>query len=403
MNDGFSTPGTPAKTFETPTRPLSQQQFQSLRERAIKQSPSLYKHKVLSDPTRKVEAVKVQATPAFSGKISTSLNVREAEPVAPANARPVFTDKRDQWSVKKQTARETSSDLLPDEPLGQQDLIESNFSGDSAIDKLTDFENPALATFTSRMVNKELEMRRLLTNVVVVLIWNLISKFVFLFFHFTTSGAQLRNELYRFMLKNIVYKVNPQANLNSFWFNLLSWQFATSLFHTIVLYNIASCLWNLLVKAQNLDMSDLHLTEHQKSLLGITEETSDSGFASSLNVKNRNFDLAGNKDANSAFKSLNEVGSKSGNKPFIFKSLQTPMKMRELNSVQQAEARKNHVSFSLQPKKVNAFGIDPVVNNASAAANSATLARSQPGTHPGYIPSNRYTYMMDSPSSMKKR
>lgn len=395
MDNGISAPGTPAKTFQTPNRPLSQQQFQSLREKAIKQSPALYKHKVLSDPTSKTDVSKsgsssVFAASAFSGRF-------DAKPSASTNthtASPVFRGKSNQaYSTQQDTAPVTNSDLLPDEPVGQKQQTDLNFSEDSAYDKLTDFENPALAAFTSRMVNKELEMRRLLTNVVLAMIWNLIYKFVSLFFQFTKRGSQLRDELYLFVLKNVVYKINPHANINSFWFQMLSWQFATSIFHTIVIFNIASCLWNLLIKAQNTDISDLHLTENQKRLLGVVESTPDYGrsFDPSINI------------GNSKVKSLNEAESKSSHKPFIFKSLQTPMKMRELNTLQQAEVKKNHVSFSLQPKKVNAFGVDHITNVSNTPTTLFTSTRSQPDTRPGYIPSNRYTYMMDSPSAMKKR
>lgn len=436
MNDGISAPGTPVKNFQTPSRPLSQQQFRSLKEKAAKQSPSLYKFKVLSDPTKKSglgssEIAKQSAQKTvpesdsslfersvFSGRREKSSdgglighlskdrsrlenNIKQhIPPKAKVLLSKVSLKSHEQPRTSLQAESSSSSDLLPDEapPTGNETT-----KWDGSEGHLTDFENPALAVFTSRMVNKELEMRRLLTNIVLALIWNLISKFVLLFFQYTKKGAQLRDEIHRLVLKYVVYKIYPQAHVQSIWFQLLSWQCITSVFHLIVLYNIGVCLWNLLVKAQNLDMSDLNLTEHQKRLLGIIDDhaTTANSTAPATGERLSNNKPTG-KNVHNTF--VNDADSKAGHKPFIFKSLQTPTKMREEQYSSRNEiGGQNHVSFSVQPKKVNAFGVQSVDATSMTPMRSLPSIRSQrQEIRPGYIPSNRYTYMMDSPSSTRK-
>lgn len=430
MEDGFYVSGTPAKTFQTPTRPLSQQQFQSLRERAVKQSPSLYKHKVLSDPTKKVSVVPKNVDTSISSFAQQSVFSRNAEQklqpessfaTGPAQrssseATPSFRSGNQQtlaanfngsastssvlfndWknSQRKLKGDEQLQDLLPDEITGDKNVRNDSVIS-PAMEQLGNFESPALAKFTTRMVNKELEMRKLIINAVVMLIWNLVGKFLTLFFNYTGTGSRLREQMHALFLKYVIYKINPQASRSSLLFQVLSWQFLGSVFHCVILFNIAVSLWKLLIKSQNVDVSDLNLTERQKQLLGIIDGEKDES-SSHASVNNSSFDTLKS--------SLHEEHKKRSSKTFIFKSLETPVKMREHNGQTSfINKNTNHVSFSVQPKKVNAFGTD-LKNDKIMTPTISAIGRSrlQPGGRPGYIPSNRYTYMMDSPSSMKNR
>lgn len=393
-------PGTPAKVFQTPKRPLSQREFQSLREKAVKESPILYKHKVLTNPTE------VRSTTTGSRSLHST----------PVCARSIFTreerlkDHNLAEDIKRShEPKVTSGGIVGD---GKDDNGRINFKNgidrdvlefESSADMketaewdqlLGSFENPALSKFTTRMVNKELEMRKLISNVLAMLCWNLLNKAVVTFFYSTQKGAQLRQEILEMFLKYAVYKVNPHVNVDSIWLSITRWNTISQLLHYVFLFNIIVCLWKLLFKSQSIDVSDLKLNDRQKQLLGIVETPGNietSSKLSSKTISTRNVPL--------------KEDDIKPPRPFLFKTLESPAK-----APQTVPKAVPSVRFSTELGMRNSVGPAGSVGIGTSLLKrpdttptpSSNIARLRQSGRPGYIPSSRYTYMMESPTSTKK-
>ncbi|SCV99581.1 LAFE_0A06348g1_1 [Lachancea fermentati] len=360
----MSVSGTPVKMFSTPIRPVTQEKLASVREKVVRESPYLYKNKVLSDPMEGVQStIKLINTPT-----ATAFHRNE-----------------------KSTPSSFSSVVV--EPHTRKEASENSPKVDSIARKaysLGDFENPVLAQYNRRVVNKELETKRIIFNVIIILFWNLVVKYLRLFVEHTRKGTHWRHLLHTFILERVVYPLNPHINLEeSSWVRFVNIESVSHMLHLIVFYNVTVSLWRLLVKAQNVNLDDLKLTQKQKELLGISETPSDSRVLPEVVLTNKS-------NPSSSSPPPSKISS---NQPFLFKSLRTPLKSQE-HKMQERQAMSAFVN------KVNAFGDlrkTTLLSKTRLNPNTTSVtAIPTPTNRSGYIPSSRYAYMMDSPSPRKR-
>ncbi|AQZ13028.1 POM34 (YLR018C) [Zygosaccharomyces parabailii] len=332
-----------------PSTPISREQFTSLRRKMAKDSPKLYKNKVLSE----VGNEKLQTVPKSSEVV----------------AKPVV-----------------ASEKYPKE--------------------IGSFENPVLHTLAHRTVNKELETQRLVVNIVSLAVWNLISKFTGTLATHSTWGKQLVGYLGR-----EVSQLGIQRTFMHWYseypgiFKRINWQNLNFFFHTIVVCNVAISVWRLFAKVKT---DDLQLNDNQKKLLGVDGEghTSNQGHSAVEEL--------------ASVEQSKRSPPEPPSTPFLFKSLETPMKTRQREQMQERQRR----TQSVIPKKINAFGtlksslprrppgsggslnaglFTPNMTASSGpSAATTTYNLSTPVGRTGYIPSSKYAYMMNSPSPRKR-
>ncbi|SCU79380.1 LAFA_0B02740g1_1 [Lachancea sp. 'fantastica'] len=337
-----------SRIFSTPVKSVSEEKFKSLREKVGRESPYLYRTKQLSDVTKKVE---------YDGENSASKLSSQSVPIT--NNTPV-------------------KDTVSAEP------VPAAFA----------FENKALGQYSRRIVNKELETRRIISNLVALLLWNLAIKFLTLFLHHTSNGINIQRTLTKWVQELVIYRLFPRVNLEySTFAHIATIANLSHIFHLIVFYNITVSLWRLVLKSQNVKIDDLHLSDRQKQLLGVSDVPSTKKPLPNLSLSSN----IGIKDQKAQ---LNRPMSPNNNATplFLFKSLQTPLKSREQSSTVPTSTRSAYV------KKVNAFGDlnasyqrKPSLTPGQISSNAFTTPKSRNG----YIPSSKYAYMRDSPSPRK--
>ncbi|CEP62746.1 Pom34p LALA0_S06e02850g [Lachancea lanzarotensis] len=342
---------TESKIFSTPVKSVSEEKFKSLRDKVGRESPFLYRTKQLSDVTKNANHDGGNSTPKLgSGSIPKNENIHV-------------------------------NDTAPDEP------IPAAFA----------FENRALGQYSRRIVNKELETRRIISNLVAVLLWNLAIKFLTLFLHHTSHGINFQQALTKWVRELVIYRLFPRADLDySTMARIATIANLSHIFHLIVFYNVTVSLWRLVLKSQNVKIDDLHLSNRQKQLLGVSDVPSTKNLPPNLSISSN----VSKEDRKDQTTHLNKPLSQS-NSPsplFLFKSLQTPLKSREQSSTASTGTRSAYV------KKVNAFGD---LNTSYQKKPSLTpgqmnsKAFTTPISRNGYIPSSKYAYMRESPSPRK--
>lgn len=349
--DTTSVAGTPSKIFSTPSRPVTQERYASLREKVVRESPYLYKNKVLSNPVKQEK----QENKSTGVKLSNAFSPRA--------------------DYEKKAV--------------EGDVLLTGGDG-----TLGAFENPILAQYSRRIVNKELETRRIISNLLAVLIWNLILRFLNLFLDHTQRGSQWSEWLAKWVQEKIVYRINPYTDLEqSRWISLLSLGNISHVFHLVVFYNVTVSFWRLLVKSQHVKVDDLHLNYRQKQLLGVSDTPQVSHTLPKVTL------AAASQDTPVKSATGAPVPVKPSTQPvFLFKSLQTPQKSKERAAAEHAGIRSEQVN------KVNAFGDlrTSVLRNVSLTpAQDSNVGLTVPITRTGYIPSSKYAYMRDSPSPRK--
>ncbi|AGO09832.1 AaceriAAL159Cp [[Ashbya] aceris (nom. inval.)] len=380
--------GSARKVFETPMRPISREQFQSMREKAVKLSPELYRTRILSDPT--VNKFPLRAQGALAANVFERGESQPIEAVTP----PVT-----QVSAVPVAAQD--DDLLPEQEVatatgmaaGMRMETVSGSCDPSSAKPLGNYENPALAAFTRRVVNKEQEIKRIIANVWTLLIWNLVYKFLGLFLHSCRTGRFIYQTISHFFYANVVFKLNPHARLDSGWLRFWTLEHINHLIHMMLLINIALSLYMLLVKAQHITVSDLGLNERQKELLGVSA----SGDTQSSIIE----------DAVNPRPLLHRVSSKGSvtehilpsdaaqPQPFLFKSLQTPL--RSSKGQPSSTALQSELPYTGRAREHLFPAASPLLSQKLAAP---AVPANRPGS--GYIPSSKYAYMMDSPSARKR-
>lgn len=172
------------------------------------------------------------------------------------------------------------------------------------------------------------------------------------------------------------------------------------MFHLVVIINVLFSLWRLSSKVKT---EDLHLNETQRQLLGVGDQSKDSAHTEMhrKSAKEPSSELVSSKESNT-------TPPEPPNTPFLFKSLETPMRLKQK---QEAVA---DVTQSAVVNRVNAFGLSQSsFNNNKIRSNTRNFSKPDTGLFPtslmstpvsktGYIPSSKYTYMMNSPTPRKK-
>ncbi|EDO19029.1 hypothetical protein Kpol_2002p101 [Vanderwaltozyma polyspora DSM 70294] len=410
----FQSMNTDNKTFSTPLRPLSNEQIHSLREKISKESPSLYRNKVLTDPIKSYRHELInngsgnQGTPSSKLRnLFQNVNIDKDYLIhQQENLKQRGNNGVNHAPSKEKTNNFNSNDLLnEDENLQLSTIMESSNLQKEQL--LGNYENPILSKLSQRTVNKELELQKVIFNVIFLTLGNLSSKFFNFFINHTKFGKLLLNQLKINDSKKIVGHINPTiSNDNKFlyylkfcvtsqqkYFPFINFENVKFLIQSILIVNIIISLWNL---TETVKTDDLKLNDKQKQLLGLNSQKKNSKDKHTskphlvyTNQKNliqqqSQNNINGNSSANK-----NSSNKPTPPTPFLFKSLETPLKFKDRNEPK-----------SVMVNQVDAFG-NPRKNFLSSNVAVKTPASAPPSSS-GYIPSNRYAYLMDSPSPRKR-
>ncbi|CAL9733272.1 hypothetical protein MOSE0_A02058 [Monosporozyma servazzii] len=321
-------------------------------------------------------------------------------------------------------------------------------------------ENPILTKFIHKSINKEHEFHKLIINIVSLFAITLLIKFIKLSYQIYNNykfGQQ------SFLEKLI--PCDDADSLQSFtpnttefchsysFFGWNNWQFYIINIVKFVIYimnnidNIKKIInliitFNIIVSTGKLisyskrpirpdDNNDNNniisgkysnqkgLSSKQKDLLGLDDDLSSKKYDGSKekNLYNNskphqiilNDQLHG--DTNN-----HKMNIKPLSTPYLFKSLQTPLK-KDQQALENAKLQQQPFRMAVpsvishgynntnnNTNSNNIFNTNPVLSNNSTSnnnnSNNSTLNNVR---NMGYIPSNKYAYMMNSPSPMKKR
>ncbi|AMD22785.1 HHR016Cp [Eremothecium sinecaudum] len=388
--------GTPKKVFETPVRPISTRQFESLREKVCKDSPGLYKARLLTDPTMtKFISRSVGATP------SSVFDRKEAKNNMPklAGERGLCYEQKEVYSRGAVDEIQTQQENLPNKK-------SSGITADKELQTIGSYENPILEVFTRRVVNKELEIKKIIVNIASLFVWNLCYKFLVFFLYYTKKGNYLCKRINQVFLAHIVFKIYPHLDLDSGWLKIWRLSNVSRLVHIVFFINVLTSLYMLLVKSQNFKVSDLGLNERQKQLLGVTDKDSRETLLPEGLLYKSNPRLNFSSENKKVDSSKDVTEHSAPTQPFLFKSLQTPLKASEISKGQQQQ-KKILESSSAFVNKINAYDDlrkSVLMSRSAITPPPVNNIVSSPSIRPtsGYIPSSKYAYMMDSPSPRKR-
>lgn len=412
------------KSFSTPLHPLSTEQMHSLRERISNESPNLYRNKMLTDPIqskyRKFDEYYQQSNNLNNLKQSNSMQSNSLfnNINIDKDLMMVHDNKSNIDKVNSFTTNFNQSQLFEDTLSNTNELLSStnmaNSTNENDFSLLGNYENPLLSKLSKRTINKELELQKIIINIVFLLLGNLISKFGAFFFKYTSSGkiitgivveyydgSLLTSSISASALTDNSLSKNYYTSLifrNVSWFLLNYFNSLKSLIYLILIFNISNSLWNILSRVKT---DDLKLSERQMKLLGLNgpSKLNDNTGSRLPNVKDiAKPHLVVTNSLNSDTTKNTIVGVNATQSvpatPFLFKSLETPLKMKE-------RQQKLIQPQSEMVKSVDAFGN----LRRSVLMNNSTAITSAPAPTPnrcGYIPSNKYAYLMDSPSPRKR-
>ncbi|QLL33525.1 hypothetical protein HG536_0E04360 [Torulaspora globosa] len=374
----------PASTFATPSRPITREQFHSLRQKMVKESPRLYKNKILSDPSE-----------------NTERRIRSA-PVTPRNyvreTRGTLLRNTNLADLNSRQLGELNDDLVSGKEKPVSGELGNKTAGFNAAEP-GNYENPVLNKLASRTVNKEMETQIIVTNLIVLAIWDLFTKFLKIFLDYSHFGkviALLAQEKFSKLKLGIwIYRLNREFP----WLvKRLSWSNFDTVFHLVVAYNVLGSLWRLFSKVK---VSDLNLNSSQRELLGLrsNDEFADSHASISSNKKPHVI-LDQNRQIPRAIEDGTQQNPSVPATPFLFKSLETPLKAKQREQSRQQQRTQLDLQRQAQSasvSKVNAFGSN--FDKTESRPVPWTTSQISPA---GYIPSSKYAYMMSSPSPRKR-
>lgn len=365
----------PASSFATPSRSISREQFQSLRQKMVKESPRLYRNKLLSDPSEKSK-LKSHSAPATP----RNYLIGSSGPVL-----------REGLNTSDSRSDEVSED--------KNSMI--NNVVDATVAEPGNFENPVLKKLASRTVNKEMETQIIVTNLIVLAIWDLFTKFLKVFLDYSHLGrfliSAVQEKFWKLKLGLWIYRMNREL---PWLMKRLSWSNIDTLFHLIVAFNVIGSLWRLFSKIK---VNDLDLNRSQKELLGLQSDDEYAGsFATHFPSKKPHVIVDQNKNVSGPRDKGIEASSSTPPTPFLFKSLETPLKAKQRQQNQQQQQQRNQVELQRQTQsaavsRVNVFGS----NFGKIESKPVPWTTSHVGPA-GYIPSSKYAYMMSSPSPRKR-
>ncbi|KAH3686671.1 hypothetical protein WICPIJ_002357 [Wickerhamomyces pijperi] len=262
------------------------------------------------------------------------------------------------------------------------------------------YEHPDIKKIEKRVVNKELETRKIIMNVFVFLVSNLAYKFLSLLF------SQLE----------ISHTLKSHVDITYWAENLLF------LLKILVIYNIGTGVYQLFKKSD--EFKDINLTPQQRQLLGLPAATSsnsvipDQGISpvNSIDAVKKTEPHTGPAPQSNSWSIFNKdpisktdpskianIGSTSGlfNKPnsLLASPMSSPHIKRFTTTEQSGPNLTNRTSMS-KPSETEQSFISKM--NSSSLLSKQTLNAGL-NTTPSYIPSPKYYYRMDSPSRPRRR
>ncbi|CCF60168.1 hypothetical protein KAFR_0J01000 [Kazachstania africana CBS 2517] len=396
-------------------RPLSKDQFHSLRDKVVKESPKLYRQKILSDPNTPLSK-------NFNGNVLNFARINlpqfnndarpQTVPNTPFQSEEIYRNplKASSSSTMAQPVYKGSkliSETLPD----TEDVtkVKIGTTIESSSPELGNFENPILGKLVKRSISKEFEIQKIIINVISIALFNLLSKFSILFINHSKVGRRFHlfySNVIQSCLNNF-WNVDGMKKIYFFWIkvnynyfnNKLSFHLTAEHlihgFYLLVAYNIILSMWKLFM---TINMNDINLNEKQRTLLGLN--------AASITQQNHATPIMKPHIVKTVPSKSSKVQPSQSvpSTPLIFKSLKTPMKSR------QEKIKLESTKFN----KLNAFGDNlqrnTILNNhlnfkGMSNGNIVSTTYSAPATtvrNKGYIPSSKYSYMMNSPSPSKK-
>lgn len=390
--------GKPDSILDTPLREISPQQFQSIRERVVKESPRLYKTRMLSDPTKVVNF-----SPGSAGATLNNTFNRNDSKFKNLCVLNEQVSKIDSLNDVDRAGKKVGELSMSQEAVKSCMKTSQNVKDDEfqRMKEIGTYENPVLDVFARRIVNKEWEIKKIMFNISSLFIWNLVYKFVMLFLRYTKRGENLCHGVVQLLLARVVFKVNPHANIDSIWFKIWNIENLILFVHIVLLSNILISLYMLFVRSQNVWINDLGLNEKQRRLLGVSEdaisETTSHEVLLSGNSMGRPISSEIKSEKNNE---LND--SRTGTQTFLFKSLQTPLRSNPSSKEQQHESQQPLV----EANKLNLHEDvrKSALLKAMASKPPAKLQLPNINGRPssGYIPSSKYAYIMDFPSPRRK-
>lgn len=230
------------------------------------------------------------------------------------------------------------------------------------------FESPVLETLATDSVNKGLEIQRIVTNLIGYAVMNLALNFTSFYLWHTRSGQVLREQFTTEYILSILHI--PKNPLVYTILKYLSIEYIRHVFSLLVVYNVVSSTLRLV---KRVNYRDLKLNENQKKLLGFVGDQRQEQI-----LKKPHSVLKGQDD------------SATAPPPYLFKALESPMKKKEVPSTSTRNVFTKSVSFEPQARRTSVATTTSVSAPASTTVNGA-----------GYIPSNKYAYMMNTPSPRK--
>ncbi|KAG0671362.1 hypothetical protein C6P45_000816 [Maudiozyma exigua] len=354
------------KNFSTPSRPITRDQLNTIKQRFVKETPGLYQRNVLSYPKDSKQATQNVAENTTRDPLFNLRNL---------SLNSGFT------TENKSSVPSHNEEILPDQELNDSQTLQ-----------LGNFENPILSKLLKRSINKEYEFNKIVTNIIGLSIWNLMINFIDLFVKHSSMGRQMYARIYT-QIWDIkwVHIIYSNVTMKSIIDNLTS-RNINYLFHILVCYNLIIATWRLF---SNGKINDLNLSNKQKQLLGIQDKKS----------KSEKYEM--NKPHIIETNRTNNISNANGNilreapvTPFLFKSLKSPLRTRE-----EQEITNGHNAFGQTHNheftKTNVFGDirKTAINNnytntyVTPMSNVTTTAQ----TNKSYVASPKYTYLMNSP------
>lgn len=341
---------TPIKAF-SPRKRLESDRLESLRAKIIKESSNLYKLPSSSSASsQKILSTTTSPTKAFEQS-------RIFHNTVPVSSPALKQEEMNREHVKK---------------LGGAGRSKLGHNLNDSLPSI-EWEHPELSKIEKRIVNKELESKKVMINLILLLSSNLVYNSIELVWKkFIMEFFELSSNIIEFRFKNLLIG-----------------------FQLLFLLNIINGMYKVL-KPQD-QFTDLQLTPHQRELLGLpqvptvnssfevirptsTVTTSSSTTLPKVEKDEKPFTLSPKKSSHTPLASPMASPSKS----FSPKKSVTPHQQQVTSKPVQHQSRLSQLKNQEIPK--------------TPASNTYTST-----TTPTYIPSPKYYYRMDSPSRTRRR
>ena len=381
-----------SRNFASPSRSMSPEQLHSIRQRLVTDTPKLYKDNVLSYP---------DLQPPRQPEIGSSKYGMHVPADSNQHKDPSFHLQNLSLHDSK-TAATTTTNQQQEQ---RDEVLMDDFSRMDT--KLGDFENPALQKLLKRSVNKEQEFSTFVTNIISLSLWNLFSNFVKLFVSHTTTGKQLRVQLYK-KINRVDWIQDILANeYVKYVAGTVTWNRVNCAFHLLVCYNLVLSVWRLLSNGRT---SDLHLSAKQRQLLGLKggkgKGSQHSGSNDISAASMRKPHIIQTRKPNDAADN-NRVIPDQAETPFLFKSLKTPNRAKQNEPAQTQNLPYTQPKFQQTAQFGGRSSVFGDVQRAgpgygSAMGNQARQPAAQFQQQPvnkAYVASPRYSYIMNSPGA----